>query len=245
VTQVSDEREERIREIMKPLEKADVKDIAVRLSRGTVGLVPYGGSLIAEVIGIIAPDFQMKRLRRFVAELAEDLERLKTKIDSQYVRTEEFVHIFQKTFRGVASNYQKEKLDALRAVLLNSCIDRTTKEDLKEYISSLALQLNALHIRVIAVLRDPQRHYSSRGIRDDREMMGIGGSMIESLRQCLPDIPEEYLRSAWNDLYNWNLVKQEARSLGVMISGKGSRALESCLSELGNRLSAYITSPLH
>jgi len=243
MTHENDEREKRIQEIIKPLERMDAKEIVVALGKGVASTVPYAGGLIAELLGVRLPDFQMKRLRRFIAELADDLERLKAKIDLEYVRREEFIHILQKTLRGVAENYEKEKLDALRAVLVNSCIIRQADEELKEYLVTIALGLGTLHLRVIKILGDPGDFYVKKGLKDYRDEMALGGSIIESLRACLPDVPDDYIRSVWNDLYTRNLVNTEARVLGAMISGKGSRALEGRLSDLGKQLYAYTSGP--
>jgi len=243
MTPENDEREKRIQEIIKPLERMDAKEIVVALGKGLAGTVPYGGGLIAELLGVRLPDFQMKRLRRFVAELADDLEQLKARIDVEYVRREEFVHILQKTFRGVAENYQNEKLDALRAVLVNSCIIHQADEELKEYLVTIALELGTLHLRVIKILGAPRDFYVKKGLKDYRDEMALGGSIIESLRACLPEVPGDYIRSVWNDLYTRNLVNTEARVLGAMLSGKGSRTLEGRLSDLGKQLYAYISSP--
>jgi len=244
MTHENGEREKRIQEIMIPLEKTDAKDIVVALGQGLVSMTPYAGGLIAELLGVRLPDFQMKRLRRFVAELADDFQQLKAKIDSDYVRKEEFTHILQKTFRGVAENYQKEKLDALRAVLVNSCIIHQADEELKEYLVTIALELGTLHLRVIKILGDPRDFYVKKGLKDYRDEMALGGSIIESLRACLPEVPDDYVRSVWNDLYTRNLVSTEARVLGAMLSGKGSRTLEGRLSDLGKQLYAYISSPM-
>jgi len=60
----------------------------------------------------------------------------------------------------------------------------------------------------------------------------------------LPDVPDDFVRSAWNDLYNRNLVSTEARMLGAMLGSKGSRALEGTLTTLGKQLHVYITNPV-
>lgn len=240
-----DERQKRVNEILAPLEGKSAQEVLFALGKGAISAIPYAGGVIAEVVGIIGPDFRLRRLRQFVAELAYDLEQLKEKIDSEYVRTEEFAHVIEKTFRGVAENYQKEKLNALRAVLLNSCIKTDIDQELKEYLLDITLQLSTLHVRLIRILRDPQGFYAAEKIRDSRDMAQIGGSVGESLKECLPDVPEGYVRSVWNDLYNMNVVYLEPRHLGVMIGGKGSKALEGKLTDLGKQLAFFITNPLN
>ena len=238
-----EERQKRIEEIMAPLKGKDGREIVLALGKGAISAIPYAGGIIAELIGVVEPDFRLKRLRRFVAELAYDLEKIRTEINSEYVQKEECAHIFQRTFRGVADNYQKEKLDALKAILLNSCLRTDTDEELKQYLLSTALELGTLHIRLVSILRDPTGFYLKHNIKDQRDSVGMGGSMIESLRECLPDIPEGYIRSVWNDLYNRNLVNTEAKMLGAMVSNKGSRNFEGRLTELGKQLADYITNP--
>jgi hypothetical protein len=239
------ERQKRINEILAPLEGKSAQEVVSAIGRGAISAIPYAGGVIAELVGVLGPDFRLKRLRQFVAELAYDLEKLKEKIDAEYVHTEQFVYVFEKTFRGVAENYQKEKLNALRAVLLNSCIKKDIDQELKEYLLDITLQLGTLHVCLIRILRDPQGFYAAEKIRDRRDMEQIPGSIAESLKECLPDVPEGYVRSVWNDLYNMNVISLEPRYLGVGIGGKGSKALEGRLTDLGKQLAFFITTPLN
>jgi hypothetical protein len=120
---------------------------------------------------------------------------------------------------------------------------RDTDEQLKEYIVTIALELGTIHLRMIHILGNPREFYANNKLRDYTNEIGLGGSMIESLRTCLPDVPEDFIRSAWNDLNNRNLVNTEARTLGALLSNKGSRALEGSLTNLGKQLYVYITNP--
>ena len=67
------------------------------------------------------------------------------KVDTQILETDEFAFIFEKSFRGAAENYQREKLDAFRGIIVNSAIGTNIQLDEKEYFLVWVSNLSTVH----------------------------------------------------------------------------------------------------
>jgi hypothetical protein len=189
------------------------------------------------------PDWKFKRLSTFVAHLSVDIESIKERIQLDYLKKEEFGFLFEQTFRAVLENYQVEKLDALRNILLNSMVSADVNQEMKEYLLGLVGRLGSLHMRFVSLLEDPTSFYKTHEVQDENSQGAIGGSIIQELRKCFTAMTDDGIRAVWNDLYNNALVNTEARSLGGMISARGSRALEGRLTEFGRLFVRFIRSP--
>lgn len=198
-----------------------------------------GGALNTLATELI-PNWKMERLHRFVAALKVDLDTLGSKIDAEYLKREEFGHIFERTFRAVVLNYQSEKLDALKNALLSSMVRADIKQDMKEYLLHIIESLDTLHMRFLALLQNPTQYYLRKAIPDAD---GFGGSMMGELCRCFSDLNDGTIRAVWNDLYNYGIVSAAPNNLGVMISSTGSRALVGQLSEFGKLVVSFAMQP--
>ena len=77
------------------------------------------------------------------------------KVDENIILTDEFAFIFEKCFRGAAENYQKEKLDSFRWILVNSAIGGNLEQEEKEYFLNIVNTLSVLHIRILKFMARP------------------------------------------------------------------------------------------
>jgi hypothetical protein len=237
------DRESKVAAIAQKLDKTPGSELAATAIRAAVDAIPIVGGSLSTLIEQLIPDWKFKRLLTFVAELSVDVESVKERIQLDYLKKEQFGFLFEQTFRAVLENYQVEKLDALRNVLVNSMVSMDVNQEMKEYMLGLVGRLGSLHMRFVSLLEDPAIYYKTHGVQDEVSQVGIGGSMIQELRKCFTEMTDESIRAVWNDLYNYALVNTEGRTLGVMISDRGSRALKGCLTEFGRLLVRFIRSP--
>jgi hypothetical protein len=93
------------------------------------------------------------------------------------------------------------------------------------------------------LLEHPKNYYKSQGVQDETSDIAVGGSMMQELRKCFPSMTEESIRAVWNDLYNYAMLNTDARTLGGMISSRGSQALAGRLTEFGKIFVRFIRSP--
>lgn len=96
----NNDRVERIKKILEPTEEQMEDEFISDLIKGSISGIPFAGGVILEILKTRMPFFQDKRLKNFSLNLAKELDKLEEKIDKKYVQKEEFVYLFEKTFRG-------------------------------------------------------------------------------------------------------------------------------------------------
>jgi hypothetical protein len=233
------DKEGKITAIAKQLDETPVEQMAATNLRAVIAIIPFVGGAFSTLATELIPNWKLQRLNRFVAALKVDLESLGARIDAEYLGKEEFGYVFEKTFRAVVLNYQDEKLEALRNVLLNSMLRVDMKQDLKEYLLHLTESLGILHMRFLALLRDPSEYYRDKNLPDNPY-----GSMMTELHKCFPELADGAIRAVWNDLYNYGILNTESKVLGVgAASSPGCQVLNGRLSDFGNLLLSFITKP--
>ena len=52
---------------------------------------------------------------------------------TDYIQSDEYACLFEQCFRGAAENYQREKIEAFRGILVNSPIRTDIGQEEKEY----------------------------------------------------------------------------------------------------------------
>lgn len=180
---------------------------------------------------------RVNRMEEFAALTTEDFRRLSDRVNSEYLNTEHFSSIFRKCLRGISENPYQEKLEAFRGILINSAIRKDLSEEEKEYFLNLLDNLTVLHIRVLKFMMDPSRYMQTDAITGDLIEDRISGA----LRAAIPNISLEIIQSAFNDLYQRNLIKK-MESL-VSISKDGVLNISNGLMALGSTLIEFCTVP--
>ena len=104
----------------------------VNILKAGLATAPFCGG-IASLMSDYIPSSKFQRLDQFAEKIAKDLYRLQNQVNEAIIQTDEFAFLFENCFRGVAENYQKEKLEAFRGILINSAIGVNLSEDEKEY----------------------------------------------------------------------------------------------------------------
>ena len=120
-----------------------------------------GGPMAAIATGVISRR-QNRRLNQFLIDLAEDMKRLRDRINSEFVKSEEFEDLAEDVFSKAAETRQQAKLDALRAVFLNTVLSDCPSYDETEEITSLVHSFHDRHIVMLRILdasRPPWRKH--------------------------------------------------------------------------------------
>lgn len=199
---------------------------------------PFCGG-IASLMNDYIPSGKIHRLGQFAERLAEDLNRLKDRVDENIMLTDEFAFIFEKCFRGVAENYQSEKLESFRNILVNSAIGTNLSEDEKEFFLNLVTTLSVLHIRILKFMAHPLQYLDMQGIPADR----IRGGFSQFFPIAIPGVNLEVIKSAFGDLHQYGFINTDKTIFSTMTSGQGLDLLGNRVSELGRRFVEFCSRP--
>lgn len=198
--------------------------------------VPFTGG-IASLISDYIPSQRELRLQEFTENIASDLTALKNKINEDYIQTDEYAFIFEKCFKGAVENYQKEKIIAFKAILINSLIDFETTQTEKEYYLNLVGNLSLLHIQVLTFMASPKEYLEFNDLEDSV----ISGSFSTFFPKVIPNVNIEIIKLAFKDLYNYGFINTDSSIFNTMTSSSGWSLLADRVSKNGRNFIEFIT----
>ncbi|ADJ28448.1 hypothetical protein [Nitrosococcus watsonii] len=210
----------------------------LNLLKSGLATTPFCGG-IASLMSDYIPSAKQRRLEEFTIKLAEDLSELQDRVKESQILTDEFAFLFEKSFRGAAENYQTEKLEAFRAILVNAALGIDLSEEEKEYFLNLVNTLSALHIRILRFMAEPKSYLEANKIPPK----DIRGGFTQFFPVAVPGIELEVIKSAFSDLYQYDLINTDKIIFSTMTSGQGLDLLGDRISNLGRRFINFCTKP--
>lgn len=210
----------------------------INILKAGLATTPFCGG-IASLMSDYIPSSKFHRLEQFAKRITEDLESLQNEVNENLIQTDEFAFIFEKCFRGVAENYQAEKLEAFRGILVNSAIGANISEDEKEYFLNLVSTLSVLHIRILKFMAKPIEYLNENEIAQER----IQGGFDQFFPIAIPKIDLEVIKSAFGDLYQYGLIKTDRSIFETMTAGQGLQLLGNRVTPLGMSFINFCTVP--
>ncbi|MFH5832360.1 hypothetical protein [Halalkalibaculum sp. DA384] len=202
----------------KEIEKSEAID---KTAKVISSLIPGGGSVYETFRALVTP-LHEKKQKEWQKDVIKRLAKLEQeeKIDLEELQNdEEFNAIITRATVLTLQNHQKEKLDALRNVVINSAIDDEIDFDLKHYFLLFIDQISPLHILLLKIFKDPGSYASKRGVEIGNMM---ATSAMSTLKKIQPDLEEkeQLVELAWDDLSDMKLVTTD--SLKAMASGNAA-----------------------
>jgi len=201
-------------------------------------MAPFCGGLASLMTDYI-PATRIRRLENFANALAEELHRAQDRVNEAALHTDEFAHIFEHSIRGAAENYQKEKLDAFRAIIVNAATDFQASTDEQEYYLGLVSSLTVLHIKVLWFLADPERYLA----QNDIPASVIAGGFADFMPRAIPGVPLDVIKSAFGDLHQHGLINSDKGIFTVMTMASGRDLLGQRTTALGRAFVSFCSTP--
>lgn len=124
-------------------------DIVASLAKGTTGVVPVIGPLVAEVVGNIIPNQRVERIVRFVQLLDERLCHLEQDVVQSKLKQPPVVDLLEDAFIQAARATSRERLEHIANVVANGLSDDQLNEAETKRMLWLLGQLNDAEIIVL------------------------------------------------------------------------------------------------
>lgn len=215
-----------------------VVETILNIFKAVLSTTPLTGG-ISSLITDYIPSSRFLRLEQFAERVAKDLKDVAARVDAGYVNTDEFAFIFERSFRGAAENYQREKLDAFRGILVNAAVRNDVKQEEKEYFLVLVNNLSVLHLRILRFMAEPRAYLVELQIDERR----VHGGFSDMFGQVIPGIDPKIIESAFGDLYQLGLLTTDKTIFHTMTSAQGMQLLGNRVAELGHRFVEFCRSP--
>jgi len=208
------------------LDAPSTRDTNLAVGRTLLQLVPVVGGFFAELISNI-PEERTRRQVEFMKSLATALHDVEDRLDTDYVRSDEFAGLVEDFVEATRSRREMEKREYYATALAHAATeDRPDTAELGRMVAILE-DLRPAHLRLLAVIFET-RHGEPEGAM----------SVDQVLQHALPEQPLDRVKMDWGDLANHNLV--QAYPSGMMTPGSASD-LSVRLTALGRRFHEFIT----
>ena len=131
-------------------------DIALGATRAALAAIPFVGGTITEVVSLVLTPAVQRRRDEWLKELADDLDRLKAKVEGfkveNLVENEAFVSATIQATRIAIGTHQQEKRTMLRNALVNIAAGRGPDEDMQHIYLGLIDEFTPSHVKILHFL---------------------------------------------------------------------------------------------
>ncbi len=235
------ESEKSLVELLKENHNTKAIEHILNVLKAGLSSAPFMGG-IASLIEDYIPTSKKKRLEEFTMRVAEDLTKLQSQVQESTLHTDDFAHVFKECFRGAAENYQQEKLDSFRGILINSAIGVQVEEGEKDYYMTLVSSLSVLHLQILRFMVNPIDYLNANGI----DPASIRGGFGQFFPVAIPNVSIDAIKSAFGDLYASGMINTDNSIFVTMTAGQGIELLGrdgNRVSSFGKRFIQFCTSP--
>lgn len=213
----------------KPVQNS--KDYALKLTKGALGIIPYAGSFIGELMEIIIVPQYQKRLEEWFDYVDQTL---KTLIENgectknEIFNDEEFQSIFQKTSRAYVNNIEKEKIPLLKSYLKSS-IKKPTELNKKLIFLEIIENLTVKHLMILKDISENEDNKDNKDYKNQEEL-------TKQLTKTYTDGNRSYYKLLEKGLQNYHLVGYWSSDVD-----NNNNLWNLRISEIGKELIKYIT----
>lgn len=202
--------------------------------------VPLVGGVLSDVAESIIANRKNRRLNEFLVTLADQLKGHEDRVNTDFIRSDEFEDLVEDVFSKAAESRQQEKLDALRAIFLNTVFSSCPSYETAAEIAALIDRWQARHVVLVRILSDPVAADRETGNR-----VGHGGGMTTSISQIIRKLllawDDDQIDRTWSDL--WDAKIHRSPGTKTMMTDRGISQLENRLTEFGEKVAKYISAP--
>ena len=217
-------------------------------AQASLNLVPGGGAL-AVLLDHYIPTTWQRRQEEILAELRDEMERLKGRLNEEKLRSEDFHITMIKVLRDAIVEPSPHKREAFKAIVLNDAMAHSSNTD-KDLFIKITEDLTHEHIKALRVLADPQTAFRDnpkvqQAIQDITSPNQFK-PIASDIRTCLlqPALPEIFL-DHWpvilNDLVRCGLIIEPDPTWGGHPVHTLTDKLKPKTTSLGDRYIKFIT----
>ena len=191
-------------------------------------VVPVFGGAVGHVFSEWAAARRTERLRDVLTGVVEKISALGTRVQDDYIRSEEFEDLLDQTLRRVANERHESKRRLYREFLV-SAISSPAPYDEQLRVVRILEELQAVHIALIrAIAQEPDPIRSSHGT----------GSFAATLRRRMSGVSMEIIEELIALLNSMRITKLE--NIKSMGTAHGSEDLRHTITLFGRRFVEYI-----
>jgi hypothetical protein len=180
--------------------QAGAPDYVTAAAKAALGVIPFAGSLLAEVAGAIIPNQRIDRVVKFAVILEQKLSDLEKASARLHLTDENFTDLLEESIRQVARSVTDERRDYIASVLTHGI-----KSENIQFIESKHL------LRILGEINDIEvvwlKFYLVAGLPGDEDFRRKHADILQ-IPQAYMGAPQDVLdKNALKDSYLQHLAK--------------------------------------
>jgi hypothetical protein len=179
-------------------------DYVVATAKAMLGMVPFAGSLLAELAGTVIPRQRLDRLVAFSQKLEDRIGQLDKESIRSKLTDENFTDLFEETARQAAQAVTEERKEYLASLLARGLTDTHVSFIESKHLLRILSQINDIEAIWL-------RFYHYPFISGDDEFRSKHAAVLEPVAASLSSDQETLDRSALQENYTEHLI-----SLGLL-----------------------------
>lgn len=217
-------------------------DYAHAIIKSGLSALPIVGGGASELFSLLIAPPVSKRRDKWLVQLAEGLEELKSNTPTfdinSLVDNEVFITAVLHATQAATRNHHEEKLLALRNAVLNSALDIGIDDNVQLLFINMIDSMTPWHLRILSFFQSPTKWFGDNQKQVPTLYTGSPSRVLES---AFPELGgrRSFYDIIIKDLYSQGLLSTE--SLHVMMSGEGTTAKRT--TDFGDLFISYVSSP--
>lgn len=180
------------------------EDYIASAAKAILGTIPFVGSLLVEIAGVVIPNQRIDRITKFAETLAERLSHLEQGFVATQVKDEGFTDLVEEGLRQAARSLSDERREYIASIIANSL----TSEEV-EYQESKHL------LRILGEINDVEviwlRFYLMPTVGEAKEFRARHKKVLEPVHATIGASKDVHDKAALQDGY-----KQHLSQLGLL-----------------------------
>jgi dsDNA-binding SOS-regulon protein len=207
-----------------------VPETALDVAAAISSIAPWVGGPISAVLTGMSLTRKLDRVKAILLDMANQIKDVKSNEAEEYVKTDEFQELLEKTLRQAAEERSEEKRRAYASFLAGDVKSPGQPYEEKIRILRHLEEIQANHIRMLKALMQAPDYNSSL----------LSGSISQTLQRRLPDIPMDRIRDLAQQLTDMRLA--DLTNLNTMMTARGAEELQNRITAYGLKFIAYTLS---
>lgn len=191
-------------------------DLAVTISKTVLGIIPYAGNFIGEIIGNIIPNQRIDRIAKFCTELDKEIKELPIEIIKSLQKNEEFVDFLEESFLQASRAFSEERRTYILKIVINGIKDENLEIIQSKHLLKILNELNDIEI---IWLRYHHNYYDSR----DKEFEEQHKNILEKVYAYVKCDDETLIKAAIQDSYLEHLERLELLNTKIKIDKQSNQ----------------------
>lgn len=159
---------------------------------------PFVGGPLATIAKSIAERRQNRRLSSFLEQVVEDMNRLETRLNEDFLSSEEFEDLAEEILSNAADTRQEEKLEAYRRIFLNALTAKDASYSGAARVIRFVRRWDPEHLVMLRLLHDPLPFFEESGTA--KEIVSGLGRKFDDQLQKLTGWHKSMVERVWCDL---------------------------------------------